>query len=76
MDIQSVGKILLLIGFGITLFGGLLLILGRISNFGNLPGDIRVQSNNFSCFVPITSMIILSIILTVVLNILIRLINR
>lgn len=76
MDLQSLGKVLLLIGVGITLLGGLLLLLGRFTNFGNLPGDLRIQGENFSCFTPITSMIILSIILTIILNILIRLINR
>jgi hypothetical protein len=41
-----------------------------------MPGDIRVQSNSFSCFFPIVSMIILSILLSLALNIVLRLLNR
>ena len=56
-----------------------LLLAARIpflQNLGNLPGDIRVEGQGFTCLFPIATMIILSIVLTVVLNIVIRLINR
>jgi hypothetical protein len=43
---------------------------------GRLPGDIRYQGENISCFIPIVTSILLSIILTVVLNLIIRLLNR
>jgi hypothetical protein len=79
MDLQSIGRVMIVIGIGIALFGGLLLILGRIpffSNLGSLPGDIRIQGQGFSCFVPVVSMILISIILTIILNIIIRIINR
>lgn len=79
MDLQSIGRVMVVIGIGIALLGGLLLVLSRLpffSNLGNLPGDIRVQGQGFSCFIPIVSMILISIILTVVLNIIIRIINR
>jgi len=76
MDIQSLGRILALLGLGLAGLGGLLLIIGRFfPNFGNLPGDVRVQTSNFGCFAPFASMIILSIILTIVLNIIIRLMD-
>lgn len=79
MDLQTIGRALLIVGIVLALLGGLLLVLGRLPLFaslGSLPGDIRVQGRGFSCFVPIVSMILLSVILTVVLNIIIRLINR
>ncbi len=81
MDLQSIGRALLVIGIVIAVLGGLLMLLGRLpflSNFGigSLPGDIRVEGQGFSCFVPIVSMILLSILLTVILNIIVRLINR
>jgi Protein of unknown function (DUF2905) len=79
MDLQSIGRLMVVIGIGIALLGGLLLVLSRLpffSNLGNLPGDIRIQGQGFSCFVPVVSMILISIILTVVLNIIIRIINR
>ncbi len=79
MDMQTVGRVLLVIGIAIAVLGGVLMLAGRIpflSNFGNLPGDIRVEGQGFSCFVPIVSMILLSVVLSVILNIIIRIINR
>lgn len=79
MDLQSIGRVMVVIGIGIALLGGLLLILSRLpffSSLGNLPGDIRIQGQGFSCFIPVVSMILISVILTVVLNIIIRIINR
>lgn len=76
MDIQALGKILLVLGLGIGLLGALILLLGRFVNIGNLPGDLRFSGESFSCLVPIGSMILLSILLTIVLNIILRFINR
>jgi hypothetical protein len=79
MDLESIGRVLLLIGVGGAVFGGALMLLSRVPFFNqlfNLPGDIRVESGNFSCFFPIVSMIIISILLTVIANIVIRLLNR
>ncbi len=41
---------------------------GLLSWFGKLPGDIRVESERSRTFIPITSMIIISVVLTVLLN--------
>lgn len=64
-------------GILVAVLGGVFMLLGRTPiNFGNLPGDIRIQRENMSCFFPISSMIVISIILTILLNIIIRLFNR
>lgn len=77
MDVQSLGRILLVIGLGIAFVGGLFMLFGRLPiNLGNLPGDIRIQRENMSCFFPLGTMLLLSIVLTVVLNLLVRLFNR
>lgn len=79
MDLQSIGRFLLFIGIGLAALGGVLMLAGRLpflSKLGNLPGDIRIQGEGFSCLIPIVSMILVSVILTVLLNIVIRLINR
>jgi hypothetical protein len=76
MDLGSIGRILLVIGVLLAVIGGALMLLSRVPLFGNLPGDIRIQSGNFTCIFPIVTMILLSIILTVILNIVVRLINR
>jgi hypothetical protein len=68
----DVGRMLMLIGGGILLLGALLLIVGRIPGAGRLPGDIVIQRDNFTCFAPLGTMIILSILLTLILNLAIR----
>ena len=79
MDLASVGR--LLVGFGLILLflGMVLMVASRIPVFdrlGRLPGDIRVQGENFACFAPITTMILVSILLTIILNVAVRLLNR
>jgi hypothetical protein len=79
MDLHSIGRVLLIGGIVFAVLGGLLMLAARLpifSRLGNLPGDIRIGGQGFSCFIPIVSMILLSIVLTVVINIVVRLINR
>ena len=58
------GKTVLLIGLAIAAFGAVMMLGVPI---GRLPGDIYVRRGNFSFYVPITSSIIVSIVLTVVM---------
>jgi hypothetical protein len=79
MDFQAIGRVLLMIGIVIVIVGGALMLLGGTGIFnriGSLPGDIRIQGQNFTCLIPIVSSILISVILTVILNIIIRLINK
>ena len=59
------------VGIAIALVGGFLILGGRLP-FGRLPGDISVQGQSGSFFFPIVSCIIISLVLTVVLNVIIR----
>ena len=47
---------------------GVLVWLGWLSWFGRLPGDIRIERPNTRVYIPITSMVLLSILLTVLLS--------
>lgn len=78
MDINSVGRLLLSAGAILIAAGLLFLALGRIPGLqlGHLPGDIQIKGNGFSCFFPLATMIVLSLVLTLALNLLIRLVNR
>ncbi len=79
MDLQLLGRGVLIIGLILTVLGGLLMLIARIpffSNLGNLPGDIHIEGQGFSCIIPIVSMILISVVLTIVLNIIVRFINR
>jgi len=56
-------------GAGVTFtLVGVVVYFGGFSWFGRLPGDIRYQGENTRVFVPITSMILASAVLTLLLN--------
>ncbi len=67
-EFESLGRILLLIGLLIVVLGAVLLLAGRIPVLGRLPGDILIQRDNVSCWFPIATMIILSILLSIILS--------
>jgi len=62
---RELGPWLVGIGIVVAIVGGLAWA-GWLSWFGRLPGDIRITSGNTRIFVPITSMLLLSVVLTVV----------
>jgi hypothetical protein len=59
------GRILVLLGLGITALG-LLVLLGV--PFGRLPGDIMIRRGSFSFYFPVATSIIVSILLTLILS--------
>lgn len=67
-------KVLMLIGVLLFVLGGLVFLAARIGlTLGDLPGDLRIQRENFSCMFPLTSMIVISVVLTIILNLVLRL---
>lgn len=63
---QPLGKILIIIGVFIIILGILFLFVGRIPWIGRLPGDIVIERKNINIYIPITTSIILSILLTII----------
>ena len=61
------GIVLFLVGGGIYLSAKLGLPLGR------LPGDIRIEREGFSFYFPLASSILVSVVLTIVVNVIVRL---
>jgi hypothetical protein len=60
---------LAIIAVGVLLVAiGALVWMGWLSWFGRLPGDIRIERQNTRVYIPITSMLLLSILLTVLLS--------
>ena len=68
---RSLGPIVVLLGVAIVLVG-LGVWAGAFSWFGRLPGDLRVDGERSRVFVPITSMLVLSVVATVVVNLVVR----
>lgn len=72
MSRHSIG--LLIIGAGVVVvLLGVLVWAGALSWFGRLPGDVRIERPGMRVYVPITSMVILSIALSLVLAVVRRL---
>ena len=64
--IQYIGKFLIVLGMVSIVLGGLLLLSGKISWLGRLPGDIVIQKKNFTFYFPLATSILLSILLTLI----------
>jgi hypothetical protein len=68
----SPGPLLIAFGVGLILIG-LLIWSGSLSWFGRLPGDIRIERETVRIYVPIVSMIVVSLLLTLALYLIRRL---
>ncbi len=72
-----IARILIVTGLVLVVIGGLVYLAARTGlPLGRLPGDIRIERDNFTCFFPLATMIVLSVVLTLVLNIIVRLLNK
>lgn len=67
MSSHPAGPVLILIGFLIVVIG-VLVAWGGFGWFGRLPGDIKIERETVRVYIPIVSMIVISIILTLALN--------
>ncbi len=67
---SGTGKILILAGILILLIGVLIYFFhDKLNWIGNLPGDIKIERPDFKLYIPITTMILLSIVITILMRI-------
>jgi len=66
--VADAGRLLLVAGVLLIVVGGALMLFGRV----HLPGDITFKSGNVTVYIPIATSIILSVILTILLNVVFR----
>ncbi len=71
MDLDRIGRLLVGVGLVVALAGGVLVALGALG-IGRLPGDISIRRGNTRIFVPLASSIVISIVLTLLLNLFLR----
>ncbi len=67
----ELGRILLIVGVLLVVVGGLA-VLGVRLPFGRLPGDIAIEGERGGIYVPIATMIVISIVLTILANLFLR----
>jgi hypothetical protein len=61
----ALGKMLIMVGIIFIIMGFVLLFGDKIPFFGKLPGDISIQKERFSFYFPITTCIIISVVLSI-----------
>jgi hypothetical protein len=61
------GKLLIILGIALTILGLLLTFAGKLPFPGKLPGDIRIERENFSFYLPLGTCLLFSLILSVIL---------
>jgi len=68
----DIGRVLMIAGGGLFLLGAVLYLMQRVPVLSNLPGNIVIQRENFTLYAPFGTMIVISVVLTVVLNLISR----
>jgi hypothetical protein len=67
----ELGRLVLVIGLVLVVLGGLAAIGVRLP-FGRLPGDIAIEGERGGVYIPIVTMLIVSVVLTVIVNLFLR----
>jgi len=60
------GKLLIMLGAFIVFVGIILMTINKIPFLGELPGDIRIQKGNFSFYFPLSTCILISVVLSLI----------
>jgi hypothetical protein len=78
MDLDGVGKLLVIVGASVLALGLLLVVAARADWLGGLlqAGTLRFEGGGMTCLVPIAASILLSVVLTIIFNLVIRFLNR
>ena len=71
MDLSGVGKLLLILGAVLTVFGLVFFLVGR-GVLPRMPGDFSLGGRNWRVYLPLGTSILISIVLTVLLNLFFR----
>jgi uncharacterized membrane protein len=69
MAVEPLGRMILYIGIILVLIGGFFILMGKVPWIGRLPGDIVYRREGLTIFIPITTMTLISLILTLLMNI-------
>ncbi len=75
-QMKPIGIIIMIAGIVLMIFGALFLMADKIPFLGNLPGDIHMRGRKWSVWFPVTTCILLSIILTLLINLVARFLRK
>ena len=74
--VEHMGKFLILFGVFIAILGLVLVLANKVPFLGRLPGDIFIQKGDFQFHFPIITGLVISLLLTIIVNVIIRLFGR
>ena len=72
MNVNEAARIIIILGAALIALGVMLPYVAKLGFFGKLPGDIKIERENFSFYFPIATCIVLSILLTLLGNLFFR----
>ncbi|MFA5113503.1 MAG: DUF2905 domain-containing protein [Candidatus Margulisiibacteriota bacterium] len=72
MAYESLGRMLVYIGVVTVLIGGFFILVAKVPWFGKLPGDFVWRREGLTIYVPFVTMVLVSLVLTILLNIIWR----
>lgn len=72
----DVGKILLILGGSLAFLGLIMVLVPHIPFLGKLPGDILIKKDGFSFYFPVVTFLLISLLLTIIINLVLYLLNR
>jgi hypothetical protein len=77
MNMENIARYIMIGGIILFLIGGGVYLAAKFGlPLGRLPGDIRIEGQNGSFYFPITTSILVSVLLTIVLNVMVRLLRK
>lgn len=74
-NFETIGRWIIILGLTLALVGGVIWLLGKLG-VNQLPGTIRIEGPGVTCIIPLLASVVLSLFLTLVLNLLAHFFNR
>ena len=75
MDVPDIARVLIGAGAVLVVVGGLLWMSSAVIDWGNLPGDLTLRTGSTRIYVPLGTMLVVSVVFTLLLNLLLRMLR-
>jgi hypothetical protein len=75
-NLALIGRLLVFVGLGLAALGGVIWLVSKIPGIQELPGTIKIEGSGVTCIIPLLASVVLSILLTIILNLIARGINK
>ena len=77
MDLVNIARILTVFGIVVLVTAGILYLISYFDiPLGNLPGDLVIKRDNFTCVIPLISSLVVSVVLTLLINLILSIFRK